>query len=146
MDNNIVKLREITGAGVMECKRALEEAEGDIEKAKSIIFERGLARAEKRSERATGAGLLETYIHNGRVGVMLEMRCETDFVARNEVFKELAHNIAMHIAAMNPEDVGGLLAQEYVKNPTITVEELVKEAIGKIGENMRVAKFCRFEV
>lgn len=142
MLENIQKLREITGAGVMECKKALEQASGDIEKAKAIIFESGLVRAEKKAERATGAGLLETYIHNGRVGVILELRCETDFVARNEMFKELAHNIVMHIAAMNPENVEELLTQEYVKNPSIKIEELLKEAIGKIGENMRIEKFC----
>ena len=131
---------------MMECKRALDEAGGDLEKAKSIIFERGLVKAEKKSGRATGAGLLETYIHNNRVGVLLELRCETDFVARNELFKELAHNIAIHIAAMNPSNIEELLAQNYVKNESITIDALIKEAISKIGENMKVEKFCRYEI
>lgn len=130
----------------MECKRALDEAGGDLEKAKSIIFERGLTKAEKKSSRATGAGLLETYVHNNRVGVLLELRCETDFVARNELFKELAHNIAIHIAAMNPSNIEELLAQNYVKNESIIIDALIKEAISKIGENIKVEKFCRYEI
>src|SRR3989339_598889 len=131
---DVAKLRELTGAGVVECKKALDEAEGDFDRAKDIIFERGIARAEKKSERATGAGLLETYIHNGRVSVMLELRCETDFVARNEKFQVLAHDIAIHIAAMDPATVEELYAQQYVKDPSMTVEELVKNLIGTIGE------------
>ncbi|MDI6717847.1 MAG: translation elongation factor Ts [Patescibacteria group bacterium] len=146
MTDDIKKLRDITGAGVMECKKAIEEAGGDIERAKAIIFERGLARAEKKSERATGSGLLESYIHNSRVGVLLELKCETDFVARNELFKELAHDIAMHIAALNPENAVELLKQNFVKNESITVEELIKSAIAKIGENIKVEKFCRYEL
>ncbi|OGM93277.1 translation elongation factor Ts [Candidatus Wolfebacteria bacterium RIFOXYB2_FULL_49_7] len=143
---DVAKLRELTGAGVVECKKALDEAEGDFDRAKDIIFERGIARAEKKSERATGAGLLETYIHNGRVSVMLELRCETDFVARNEKFQVLAHDIAIHIAAMDPATVEELYAQQYVKDPSMTVEELVKNLIGTIGENMKVEKFIRFEL
>lgn len=143
---NIQKLREITGAGVMECKKALDEAGGDIEKAKSILFEMGLARAEKKGERKTGAGLLETYIHNNRVGVLLELRCETDFVARNEKFKDLAHNIAMHIAAMNPETVEEVLAQNFIKDDSITIEQLIKSSIATIGENIKIEKFCRYEL
>lgn len=143
---DIAKLRELTGAGVVECKKALDEAEGDFDRAKDIIFERGIARAEKKSDRATGAGLLETYIHNGRVAVMVELRCETDFVARNEKFQGLAHDIAMHIAAMAPETVEELLTQQYVKDPSMTIEELVKNLIGTIGENMKVERFARFEL
>ena len=112
--NDVAKLREATGAGVMECKRALQEAQGDAERAKAIIMERGLIRAEKKADRATGAGLLESYVHNNRVGVLLDVRCETDFVVRSEVFLELAHHLAMHIAAMNPKDTDELLSQQYV--------------------------------
>lgn len=143
---DVAKLRELTGAGVVECKKALDEAQGDFDRAKDIIFERGIARAEKKSDRATGAGLLETYIHNGRVSVMLELRCETDFVARNEKFQALAHDIAMHIAAMDPATVEDLYAQQYVKDPSMTIEELVKNLIGTIGENMKVERFARFEI
>jgi elongation factor Ts len=143
---DVAKLRELTGAGIVECKKALDEAEGDIDRAKDILFERGIARAEKKSDRATGAGLLQTYTHNGRVSVMVELRCETDFVARNEKFQDLAHGIAMHIAAMNPETVEEMYGQPYVKDPSMTVEELVKNMIGTIGENMKVEKFARFEI
>ncbi|KKQ21587.1 translation elongation factor Ts [Candidatus Wolfebacteria bacterium RIFCSPLOWO2_01_FULL_38_11] len=146
MTSEIQKLREITGAGVMECKKALEEAAGDFEKAKSIIYERGLTKAEKKSERATGSGLLHSYIHNGRVGVLLELRCETDFVARNPLFKELAHNLVMQIAAMNPQDINSLVAQNYVKDDSMAVEALIKTAIAKLGENIKVEKFCRYEI
>lgn len=143
---DVQKLRESTGAGVMECKKAFEEAGGDFDKAISIINERGLAKALKKADRATGAALLESYIHNGRVGVLLELRCETDFVVRSEPFRELAHNLVMHIAAMDPENVEALLQQSYVKDPTLNVDALVKGAIAKIGENIQVSKFCRYEI
>lgn len=143
---DIAKLRELTGAGVVECKKALDEAEGDFDRAKDILFERGIARAEKKGDRATGAGLLQTYTHNGRVSVMVELRCETDFVARNEKFQDMAHGIAMHIAAMNPENVEELYTQQFVKDPSMTVEELIKSMIATIGENIKVEKFARFEI
>ena len=146
MTNDVVKLREITSAGVMECKNALEDAGGDFDKAVAFIHKRGLTKAEKKGERATGAGLLESYIHNERVGVLVELRCETDFVARNPMFKELAHNLAMHIAAMNPVDKEDLLKQNYVKDDSLTIESFIKSVIAKIGENIKVEKFCRYEI
>lgn len=144
--DNIKKLREITSAGVMECKKALEKAGGDLDKAIAIIHEQGIVKAEKKGERATGAGVLESYIHNERVGVLLELRCETDFVARNPLFKELAHNLAMHIAAMNPSNAEELFKQNYVKDDSLIVEDLIKSVIAKLGENIRVEKFCRYEI
>mgnify|MGYP001580577460 CR=1 FL=1 len=132
MTQQVQKLREMTGAGVMECKRALKDAGGDIDKAVSIIHERGLVKAEKKSERATGAGLLETYIHNERVGVLLELRCETDFVARTKDFRDLAHILAMQVAAMGPKSVDELLKQAYIKDESIDVESLVKRVIAKL--------------
>jgi len=146
MINDIQKLREETGAGVMECKKAIEEAGGDFEEAKKFIYERGLVKAGQKSERITGAGLLETYIHNHRVGVLLELRCETDFVAKNELFKELAHNLAMQIAAMNPENIEELLKQPSIRDESQTIEELIKQYIAKTGENIRVERFCRYEL
>ncbi|MEK9154771.1 MAG: translation elongation factor Ts [Patescibacteria group bacterium] len=146
MKEQVQKLRDITSAGVMECKKALEDAGGDLEKAITIIHERGLVKAEKKSERATGAGLLQSYIHNERVGVLLELRCETDFVARNPVFKELAHNLAMHVAAMNPKDSEELLAQNYVKDESLNIESLIKQTVAKLGENIKVERFCRYEI
>jgi elongation factor Ts len=146
MDNKLLELREITGAGIMDCKRALDEANGDFEKAKQIIFERGIAKAEKRAERKTGAGILETYIHNGRIGVILELRCETDFVAKTDVFKNLAHDLAMHIASMNPSDVDELLKQPFIKNESITIGDLITQVIAKTGENIKLERFCRYEL
>lgn len=146
MLNQIQKLRDITGAGVIECKKALEEADGDFDKAIAIIHERGLIKAEKKSERTTGAGILESYIHNERVGVLFEFRCETDFVARSKEFKELAHNLIMQIAAMNPTSVEDLLKQTYIKDELLTVENLIKQTIAKFGENIRVERFCRYEL
>lgn len=144
--DDVKKLREETGAGIMECKRALQDANGDIEEAKKIINEKGLLKAEKKSERKTGSGILESYIHNSRVGVLLELRCETDFVARTEDFKNLAHDLVMHIAAMNPENVEVLLAQPFVKDPSKTINDVIKQVIGKIGENMVVERFMRYEL
>lgn len=146
MDNILVQLREVTGAGVMDCKRALDEAGGDFEKAKQIIFEHGIAKAEKRAERKTGAGLLETYIHNGRIGVILELRCETDFVAKTDVFKTLAHDLAMHITSMNPGSIEELLKQPFIKDESVVVGDLITQTIAKTGENIKLERFCRYEL
>lgn len=142
----IQQLREITGAGVMECKKALTDTAGDVEKAKALIMERGLIKAEKKADRATGAGLLESYVHNNRVGVLLDLRCETDFVVRSEPFRALAHELVMHIAAMNPADATELLAQPYVRDPNMTIDQLIKNTFVKVGENIRVERFCRYEL
>ena len=143
---DVQKLREATGAGVMECKKALDEARGDFEKAAAIIEKHGLAKAEKRAERSTGAGLVHSYIHNDRVGSLVELRSETDFVARSEPFRELAKNLAMQIAAMAPEDLSGLLGQPYIKDASKTIKDLVSEVIAKTGENIQVGKFYRIEI
>ncbi len=142
--DNIKNLRDKTGAGVMDIKRALEEAQGDLDRAIKIIGEKGLTKAEKKAERATGAGLIFSYIHNDRIGVLLDIRCETDFVARTDDFRELAHNIAMHIIAMAPESVETLFTEPFVKDQSVTIQNLVKGSIAKLGENIRVEKFCRY--
>lgn len=146
MTNDVQKLRELTGAGVMDCKRALDDAKGDFEKAKKLIEERGVVKAEKKASRATGAGYLESYIHNGRVGVLLEVRCETDFVAHSDPFKQLARELSMQIAAMNPENVETFLKQPYIRDEKMTVDQLVKNTVAKVGENIRVERFCRYEL
>ena len=143
---DIQKLREATGAGVMECKRALEDAAGDFPKAKELIRERGLVKADKKSERAVNAGIVTSYIHNDRVGVLLELHCETDFVGKSEPFRELAKNLTMQIAAMDPADPEALLAQPFIRDEKTTVEELVKGVIAKVGENIVVERFVRFEI
>ncbi|HEY4497105.1 MAG TPA: translation elongation factor Ts [Candidatus Paceibacterota bacterium] len=143
---DVQRLREATNAGVMDCKRALEDAVGDFEKAVSLIKERGLVKAEKKSSREAKSGIVESYVHNNRVGVLLELNCETDFVAREESFRELAHNIVMQIAAMNPQTNEELLAQSFIKDDKMTIEDLIKSAIAKIGENIQVGKFIRYEI
>ena len=146
MTDAIVRLREETGAGVMDCKRALDDAAGDFQKAKELIFERGFAKAAKKEERKTGAGYLEAYVHGGRIGVLLEIRCETDFVAKNDQFKSFAHDVALQIASMNPENVEVLLAQNFIKNPSVTIGDLLTQTIAMIGENMKIERFCRYEL
>lgn len=189
---DIKTLREQTGAGILDCRKALEEAGGDIEKAVIALREKGMADAEKRSDRETSNGILDLYSHiGGRVGVMVEVNCETDFVARTPEFQELAHEIALQVAAMSPrwvsaEDVPEelraskneiakkhaleegkpenvidrivegrmnkylddtcLLRQEYIRDESKTVEELIKETIAAIGENISVRRFVRWEV
>ena len=137
------KLRQETSAGVSDCRQALEDAKGDYAKAKKLLMERGIEKAAKKSDRETGSGLVEAYVHGGKVGVLVEVRCETDFVARTDDFKALAHEIALQIAAMNPKDVKALLAGEYIRDPKLTIESLIKQAIAKLGENITVGKFTR---
>ena len=192
-DMKLVKqLREITGLGMMDCKKALEEAGGDVQKAVDLLRKKGAAVAAKRADKATAEGIVHTYIHPGsQVGVMIELNCETDFVARTEEIKNFAHDICLHIAAikplyLNPEDVDPkflehekeimkeqlvdagkpekminqivegkvkklysdicLMKQQFVKNDQMTIEEVLKELIGKTGENIKIRRFARFQV
>jgi elongation factor Ts len=188
----IKQLREETAAGMMDVKRALDEAAGDIEGARRVLRERGQAIAAKKSARETHEGLIEAYIHfNGRVGVLVEVNCETDFVARTPEFKEFARNVALHVASMSPltvspenipqealdeersiaenqaaemgkpEDITtrivegrmkkfvnekALLTQPYVKEPDKTVGELLQETVQKVGENVVIRRFVRYEL
>lgn len=142
----VQKLREMTGAGVMDCRKALIDAAGDVEAAKKLIQEKGLSKVEKRAGRATGAGLVHSYVHNGRVGVLLEVSAETDFVVRSEPFQVLVHELAMQIAATDPADVNALLAQPYIKDESKTVKDKVNEVIAKVGENVSVSQFHRIAV
>lgn len=144
--SQIQRLREVTGAGVMECKRAFDEAGGDFDKAKALIHERGMAKVEKRGDRETGAGLVFSYIHNERIGAMVDVRAETDFVVRSEPFRELARELAMQIAATDPADVDALMEQPYIKDESKIVADLVKDVIARVGENVRINKFHRLEV
>lgn len=146
MVGDVQKLREATGAGVMDCKKALDEAGGDFDRAVAIIHEKGMSKVEKRADRATGAGLIQSYVHNERIGVLLELRAETDFVVKSDPFKKLAHDLVMHIAAMAPANVEELLAQQFVKDPSLTVKDLVNRVIAQVGENIKVANFSRMAV
>lgn len=141
------QLREKTSAGVMDCRKALDEAGGDLKKAEEILAKMGLEKAEKKAGRETKQGLVEAYVHQtGKVGSMVEVLCETDFVARTEDFKKLTHEIAMQVASMEPKNVEELLKQEYIRDPKKTISDLVKETIAILGENIVVKKFTRFEL
>jgi len=186
----VKELRIKSSAGMMDCKKALLESKGDLVKAESLLKERGLAQASKKASRATKEGIIESYIHHGsKIGVLVEVNCETDFVARNEIFKSLVHDIALHIAAADPAYVtidevpadeiekekeifkkqalndgkpekivekiaegkirkyyeeSVLLEQAFVKDPDKKIDDLLKENIAKIGENIVIKRFCRF--
>ena len=158
----IRELRDQCGAGIMDCRNALLEVEGDIDKALQMLKEKGLLKAEKKAERATPQGLIEAYIHTGgRIGAMVEVNCETDFVARTDEFKELAHSLAMQVAALSPQFIvkeevpkgadiepqsACLLLQPYIKDPGKTVRDIIVETIAKVGENIKVSRFARFEL
>ncbi len=188
----VKELRDKTSAGMMDCKKALNETDGDMEKAVDLLRQKGLAVAAKRAGRATSEGVIETYIHaGGKLGVMIELNCETDFVAKTDQFKELARDLAMHIAASNPiaieresvpEDVLArekaiyvqqaldsgkpeaivekivagkvdkylaeicLLEQKYVKNTDLSVQDLLTDCVGKMGENISIKRFARFQI
>ncbi|PJE64417.1 MAG: translation elongation factor Ts [Candidatus Ryanbacteria bacterium CG10_big_fil_rev_8_21_14_0_10_43_42] len=140
------ELRDRTDAPINRCKEALEKAEGDIQKAIILLSEEGVKVAAKKSTRETGTGIVEAYIHGaGRIGVLLEIRSETDFVARNPAFKQVAHDIAMHIAAANPATTEEMNEQPFVKDESKTVGDVIKETIARFGENIQVTRFTRFD-
>ena len=188
----VKELRELTGSGIMDCKKALAEAEGNMEKSIDFLRKKGLAKAAKRAGRSTSEGIIYSYIHTGaKLGVLLEVNCESDFVAKTEDFQMFAKNIAMHIAAtnpvgLNPEDVDPavvekekeifraqmleegkpeniidkivegkvekfykevcLMSQQYIKDPQMTITDVLKETIGKVGENIQIKRFARFQI
>lgn len=171
--NQVKELREKSGAGIMECKRALEQVEGDIDRAIDLLKQQGLAKADKKTGRAASQGVIEPYIHGGgRIGSIVEVNCETDFVARTADFRELAHDLAMQVAATSPRFVSSdevapeawaelerefgdrekaaaavvLLDQPYIKDAKLSVQDLVRNGIAKLGENIVVRRFARFEV
>ncbi len=142
----IARLRAETGVGVMECKRALEDSRGDFSYAKKILASTAAAVAKKKAERATKHGLIEGYVHGGKIGVIVEVASESDFVAKNPQFKELAHKIAMQIASMNPKNVAELLEQEYFAEENMKVADFINTQILQIKENIKVKRFARFEL
>lgn len=143
----IKKLREETNASVLECKKALESANGDEIKARAILAEKSQSVAEKKSTREIKQGLIEAYIHaNSKVGVLIELGCETDFVAKNEQFKQLAKDLCMHIAAMSSENVDSLQSEQFIKDPSLTIQALLNQYIMKLGENIKIAQFVRFSI
>lgn len=147
MLDKIKKLREDTGAGVMEAKKVLEEAKGEIEKAKELLMKKGFEKVEDKADREAKAGLIYAYIHsNNRVGAMIELNCETDFVAKNREFKKLAKEIAMQVASMEPENVEELLEQKYIRDQEKTVKALIAEKVNKLKEKIKINRFVRYEL
>lgn len=146
MIDKIKKLRSETGLGIWECKNALEGAGGDFNKAKELLRKKGFEKAAKKAERETEKGLVEAYTHNGKIGVLVELLCETEFVAKNQEFKDLAHDIVLQIASMAPKDEKELLNQPFIKDETKTVSELIASKIAKIGENIKIKRFVRWEL
>jgi len=147
MIDSVQKLREQTDAGVLDCQQALKLAGGDFKKAVQILKKRGVKLAQKKAERKTGEGLIEVYVHpGGRIASMLELGCETDFVARNATFKKLAHELAMQVASMNPSTIKVLLKQEYIREPEKKIQDLINESIAKFGENIKVKRFVRYKI
>jgi len=143
----IKKLRDATSSSIADCRRALDEANGDEKKALEWLKKRSAEIAAKKADRETSEGLIEAYIHGGgKVGVLVELLCETDFVAKTDEYKHLAKEVAMQVAAMNPETVEDLLKQEYIRDSSQTIEQLVKGVIGTLGENITVKRFVRFEL
>ena len=142
---DVARLRTETGAGVMDCKRALEDAQGDYDKAKALIAERGLDKAAKKSGREAREGVVASYIHSGgRIGSLVELASETDFVSRGDEFRELAQELAMQVAAMAPADVDELLGQAYIRDASKTIKDLVTAVAASTGENVHVRRFQRF--
>lgn len=145
--NQIKKIREETGASVIDIKRALEEANGDEKKAREILRQKGFEKADKKTGREVKAGRIFTYVHHsGTVASVVSLVCETDFVARTDEFQLLGREIAMQVASMNPGSVDDLLSQEYIREPGKTIETLVKEVIAKTGENIKISQIARFEI
>lgn len=141
------QLRTETSASISDCRKALEESNGDYKKAYAWLKKHGIEKASKKEGRETSSGIIDSYIHaNARIGVLTELLCETDFVAKTEEFKNLAHEISMQVASMNPKDLDSLLNQEYIKDPSIKVAELIKDVIAKLGENIVVKRFTRYEL
>ena len=158
----IKELRNQCGAGIMECRNALLEVEGNVKKALQVLKEKGLLKAERKADRVTAQGLVEAYVHTGgRIGALVEVNCETDFVARTDEFRELAHDLAMQVAALSPQYISEeelpdgadvepqavcLLQQPFIRDPGKTVRDMIVEVIAKVGENIRVSRFIRFEL
>lgn len=141
------QLREETGLSVSECKKALDASGGDIGKAKEVLKEWGKTVARKKQERGVGAGLVFSYVHGtGRVGALLELRCETDFVARSDDFKRLGHELVLQVVSMDPETIEEFLNQPYVRDTSLKTQDLVQALIAKLGENIKVERFSRFEI
>ena len=141
------QIREETQASIADIRKALDQTKDDYKKTLEWLKKHGIEKAEKKQDRKTSQGLIEAYVHqNRKVGAMIVLLCETDFVAKTDEFKKLAHEIAMQVVAMSPKDVDTLLKQEYIRDNSLTIEKLIKSAIGKLGENITVKSISRLEI
>ena len=145
--DDLKKLRELTGAGVLDCRKTLDRFGGDYKLALAELKKKGLEVAEKKKDRVTKQGIIEAYSHNkGKIVAVVEVLCETDFVARNEDFKHFAHELALQISAMNPQSVGELMGQPYIRDPKLTIDQLHKSLVAKIRENIQIGRIARYEL
>ena len=144
--DDIKKLREQTGAGIADCREALEEAGNDLDKAKEVLKKKGLDKAASKSDREAKAGLVQAYVHGGKIAALVEINCETDFVAKTDDFKLLATEVAMQVASMNPENAEELLEQDYIRDNSKKIKDLITEAVSKLGENIQIGKIARIEL
>lgn len=143
----VKELRDLTGVSIMQCKKALEEANGDMEAAKVALRSIAAAQAEKKADRELGAGIIASYIHaNKKMGVLVQISCETDFVSQNDEFVALANNVALHIGAMDPQTNEELLEQPFIMNPELTVKQLIDNTVQKTGERIEVQKFVKYNI
>ena len=139
----IKELRGKTGAGVADCRAALEETSGNLEKAAEVLKKKGLEKASKKSDRETHQGRVFTYVHSGRIGVLVSLLCETDFVANTADFQNLGKEICLQVSSMNPKNIEELLAQEYIRDPKLMISDMIKSAVAKLGENIKIGEFSR---
>lgn len=144
--DQIKKLRERTGAGIADCREALEATGGNLKKAEDYLKEKGIEKADKKAERETHQGRVFSYVHGGRIGVLVSLLCETDFVARTDEFNELGKELCLQIASMNPKGVEELLSSEYIRDLKLTVGDMIKQVVGKLGENIKVGEFVRLVI
>ena len=144
--DDIKKLREETGAGIADCREALEASMGDLKKAVEHLKQKGIEKASKKTERETHQGRVFSYVHGGKIGVVMSLLCETDFVAKTDDFQNLGKEICLQIASMNPKDEKELLGQEYIRDPKLTIGDMIKAVIGRLGENIKIAEFKRVTV
>ncbi len=144
--DEIKKLRELTGAGIADCREALEEAKGDLKKAQEYLAKKGIEKAEKKSDRETGSGRVFSYVHSGKIGVLVSLLCETDFVAKTDEFNNLGKELCLQVASMNPKNTAELLKQEYIRDSAQTIGDMIKLVVGKLGENIKIGEFTRIKI
>ncbi len=144
--DDIKKLRELTGAGIADCREALEETGSDIDKAVEVIKQKGLEKAAKKADRETRQGQVFSYVHGGKIGVLVALLCETDFVAKTDDFQTLGKELCLQVASMDPKTVDELLAQEYIRDPKLKIDGMIKGVVGKLGENIKIGEFTRITI